>query len=231
MQVQDITSPVSTILFDNTNVRWSITELTQYVNDGQRAIVLLRPDANAENKSVRLISGTKQAVPTDGISFINMTRNMGSDGNTPGRAVRIASREALDNEAPDWHYNNFGTVLEHYVFDKANPLVFYVYPGVKPATTGQPNGSTSNVWCEIIYSQIPTKVANLTDVLDLPDHYGPALQEYVLHRAYSKDASYAGNAQRAATHLQNFANGLQISMQVLVAMMPTPQNQGAVNPA
>ena len=42
--------------------------------------------------------------------------------------------------------------------------------------------------------------------IDIPDIYANAIMNYVLYMAYMKDADFAANAQRAATHYQIFTS-------------------------
>lgn len=210
MKASDIITPVARTLFDQTNVRWTVDELIDYINDGQQAIVLLRPDANAINANVALVGGTKQSIPSGGIRLLRVTRNMGSDGNTPGRAIRECEREALDNEVPDWHYARAAKVTQHFVFDNIDPRHYYVYP----AATGAQGVPQTDCNIEIIYSATPAKAATADDVLTLGDQYLPPLTDYVLYRAFTKDTNYAGNIQRASSHLQAFANALQVNMKI-----------------
>lgn len=49
-------------LQDTTNVRWSEAELLRYINDAQREIVNLRPEASADHANVQLATGTEQAI-------------------------------------------------------------------------------------------------------------------------------------------------------------------------
>lgn len=223
MLASEIIRRASTALFDATNVRWSQGELVDYINDGQRQIILLRPDANSVTASLKLVAGSKQSIPTTegtdpngvptpkGVRFLRAVRNMGSDGKTPGRAIRECSRVALDNEVPDWHFANPSPTVQHYIFDNVAPRNFYVYPAI-------PSGG--NVYAEIVYSGLPVTVlknadgspTSATDLLTLPDQYINALLDFVLARCYAKDASYAGNMQRAQVHIESFGNSLQVTM-------------------
>ncbi|MBK8583232.1 MAG: hypothetical protein IPL86_15875 [Flavobacteriales bacterium] len=202
MQVSDIISRVERTLFDITNVRWPEAELIDYINDAQQAVILARPDANSKNVTMPLAVGTRQTIPSDagrvGIRFLRLTRNVAGDL----RAIRESSRVALDNELPNWHTANPSTSIQHYVFDNVDPKIFYVYP---PAASG--------AQVEIIYSALPAKATAVGDTLTLSDNYLNAVYDWVLYRCYSKDASYAGNLQRAQYHANAFAAQLGINMQ------------------
>jgi hypothetical protein len=44
--------------------------------------------------------------------------------------------------------------------------------------------------------------------------------DYMLYRAYSKDAEYAANAQRAVAHFQAFQNALGVKSQTEAVSQP-----------
>jgi len=175
------------IIQDETNTRWPRDELLTWLNDGQREIVLLKPDSYAQNKSIQLIAGTKQAIPADGIQLIDVVRNMGTDGETPGRVIKRIDRRILDDQRPDWHTEPAVGYVQHYVFDDRDPKTFYVYPQA-PETA---------VYVEVIYSSAPTDITDENSYITLDDIYANAVLDYILYRAYLKDADYAVNSARA----------------------------------
>lgn len=202
--VQSVIDRVQTTLQDTTGVRWPVvSELVLWVNDAQREIALLKPDASAKNETVTLAAGTKQSIPSGGNRLLRAVRNMSAASNGTGkRSVRLVSREVLDAQTPDWHDPSVSgdaahtSVVKHYIYDEANPRNFYVYPGV-----------SGNAYLEIIYSANPSTVTQ-SDDLEVPDLYGNAVMNYVLYMAYMKDAEYAGNSQRAANHYQIFTSSV-----------------------
>ena len=199
--VQDVINRAQTVLQDTTGVRWPVvTELVLWVNDAQREIALLKPDASATNATITLVAGTKQSIPVAGNRLLKAVRNMSSaaSSGTGKRAVRLVDREVLDAQTPDWHDPTVSgdaahtAIVKHYIYDEANPRNFYVYPGV-----------AGNAFLEIIYSSNPAAVA-LNGNLSIPDIFANAILNYVLYMAYMKDAEFAGNAQRASSHFQLF---------------------------
>lgn len=205
------------ILQDSTNVRWPLPELTRLLNDGQREIVLYRPDSTVTTANVTLAEGSLQSLPADASKLIEITRNNTASNKS---AVRLINREILDAQTPEWHNLTAVESIKHYMYDARNPLEFYVYP---PAT------ATSVL--EVIYSKYPVDVeipapadelADITDTIGVPDVYANALQDYILYRAYSKDSEYAGNAQRAQAHYATFANSLGVEIQSTIQVAPNP---------
>lgn len=205
-------------LQDTTSVRWPVNELVRYLNDGQREVVLYRPDSMVTNSTITCVAGSKQALPANGAKLIEVIRNAASSSDK--KAVRMINREILDAQTPGWH-NITGTVnVLHFMYDPRDPRVFYVYP---PATT--------SAQLDIVYSAYPTDVAEPADGalytavsgnISLPDIYGNVLLDYILYRAYTKDSTYAGNASRAQAHYAAFANALGIEIKATMGVAPNP---------
>jgi hypothetical protein len=203
-------------LQDTTSIRWPVAELVRYLNDGQREIIVHRPDAMVTNASVSLASGTKQSLPANGAKLIDVVRN--SAGNK--RAIRMCAREILDAQSPGWHNLSGVTEIVHFMFDPRDPKVFYVYP---PA-------AVSGAAVDLVYSALPTDIAEpaagtdfaaVSGNISVPDIYSNALQDYVLYRAYTKDSQYAGNEARAQARYAAFANALGIEIKATVAVAPS----------
>lgn len=218
--VQSIVDKAEILLQDTTNVRWSASELMDWLNDGQREVVLHKPEASARNESVILTANsTKQTIPSAGLSFIRLTRNMGANGTTPARAIRIVSREVLDAQTPDWHTETSAGHIKHYTFDPLDPKTFYVYPKA-PATA---------YYVEMVYSAAPAN-ASLGGAINIDDIYSNALLDYVMFRAYSKDAEYAQNGQLAVAYYTSFANSVGITIKSSMERNPNMVDGGS-NPS
>jgi hypothetical protein len=194
---QSILNRAATILQDTTNTRWPEDELLDWLNDGQREVVLAKPDAAAKVESVELVEGTQQAIPADGLSLLDVIRNVAADG-SPGRAVKVTQRQQLDDTLPDWHAQAQGASVQLFVFDERNPKGFWVYP---------PSDGSGKV--DVLYSAAPADVT-LAETLSVDDVYANALLDYVLYRAYMKDADYAANDQRATAQYQRFMRALGV---------------------
>ena len=194
--VSSVLARCAVLLQDPTNIRWPQAELLDWLNDGQREIALYKPNAFVKNQSKQMSSGTKQALPADGVSLIDVVRNMGTNGTTPGAAIRAVSREILDSQTPEWHTATASASAKHFVYSVLDPKNFYVYP---------PNTGTGHV--EIIYVAAPAD-ATLVGTITLDDIFVTALVNYILYRAYSKDAEFAANASAAQAYYQAFQGNL-----------------------
>ena len=216
----NILSRVEAILQDTANVRWTEAELLNYINDGQREITNIKPDATATHSNVQLVTGTKQTIPTDGLKLIGVIRNMSdaSGGATGGKAIRLVARDILDTQEPNWHDPTVtgdathGTVPKHFMVDSNDPLNYYVYPGV-----------AGNAYVELVYSQRPTDLANTSATIAIPDNYSNALIDYCCFRAFMKDAEFAGNQQRAGAHYQTITVSVQGKAQIDALIKPDIQ--------
>jgi len=201
------------ILLDTTNVRWTEAELLGWLNDAQREVTLLKPDTNVTTAEYPLIAGTKQTIPDGtssyqnsdsatldaGIVLIGVKRNMGTNGTTPGRAITIIDMRIMDTNNPDWHSDTEAAETIHYMFDIKNPKVFYVTP---------PQPASAFGYVEVAYSSIPADLAAASSAITLDDIYSNVLLDYVLYRAYQKDADYAKDNARVQGYYSSFMGAL-----------------------
>lgn len=210
------------MLWDAESVRWTEEALLSFLNAGQGAIVLARPEACVKNVALALAAGTKQALPADGVRLIDVVRNLGIDGLTPGRSVRIVEREVLDSQRPDWHAETQSQRIQHFCFDPRDQRHFYVYP---PATAG--------THVEAIYSASPPEIhfdepgAWRGSVIGLDDPYQDALQSFILYRAYAMDSESAVHAQKAQAWYSVFLQSLNLQAQGDNAADPAAHNYPA----
>jgi len=204
---QGIIDKVRIILQDPDAVRWDDDELLGWLNDAQREIVLLKPDASsiAEDLPLTDVGQTRFKINDSGISLIDVVRN----STTPKRAIRQINREILDAQKPEWHTSNESSSIQYFMFDDRNPRSFLVYP---------PSDGTAEV--EVVYSKSPNTIT-ITEVIDLDDIYANVIADYILYRAYSKDAEYAANGQRAMAAYTSFAQSLGLKSQAETLAEPS----------
>lgn len=214
--VASVIDKAQVILQDTTGIRWPDDELLGWLNDGQREIVLYKPNTFVRNTSVQLTTGTKQGLPADGVQLIDVVRNMGINGSTPGRAIRITMREILDSQIPNWHTEAANNEVKHYMYSMLDPKNYYVYP---------PN--TGNGYVELVYGAAPTD-ATLNSTITLDDIYQTILVDYILYRAYSKDTEFAADVNRALSHQQAYLTALTGKAKVEVGS--NPNSMAPANP-
>ena len=212
IRVIDVIDRAEEILQDTSNVRWSQQSLLNYLNDGQREIVLFRPDASTTNASFTLAAAAKQSLPSGGLRLLDVYKNLSPNSS----AISLIERKVLDDQVDNW-YSTTSTEVEHYVYNPVDPKTFYVYP--------HPSGGGHTAM--IVYSSSPSNItiANFSSTattITLDDVYSNAFLDYMLYRAYLKDTEYAGDLNRATVHLQSFQQALGIKAQVDQGSTPVP---------
>ena len=183
------------VLQDSTEAVWGNFVRAGFINEAVSLIVLLRPDAVSTAAEFDLVaSSPKQEIPSDGLRFLGITRNV------DGRPVTRADRETMNSVVPAWTLPATVTGIEHFMFDKETPRLFYVYPVPDTAVT-----------VELVYAQSPETFTPATS-LPLPDHYLAPVMEYAQYRCFSMNSKRI-NLNRAATHLNAFYNALGVKGQ------------------
>ena len=224
MLASDVIDRARIILQDGNAVRWLDPEMLQWLNDGQRTIVLVRPDACVTNAPLALVAGTRQKLPADALRLLDVIRNIATAEKNSGRAIRLVDREVLDTQEPNWHTQKVALVIRNYAYDNRDPLTFYVSPPAQGPDQLGKNGAK----VEVLYSKAPDVITAVTDTLTLPDIYIDPLLSYLLFRCYTKEAQFAMNAQLAAGYLQACMNMLNVKTQRDVAFSPDFTSKGAM---
>jgi hypothetical protein len=213
---QAVVKKASIILRDEAGRRWKPSELLGWLNDGQREIGIVLPKAVTVTQSIVMVAGSKQTIPEDCTALIDIVRNMGADGATPGAPITIAERENFDQVAPDWHTANPANDVIHYIFDGRVPRTWYCYP---PQT-----GAGRYVEAAVQKNPVDCYIAGVesgitSTVISIDDIYQTALIEYVCHRAYLKNDE-TRDAAVAAGFYDQFMRRLGLKVQVDAAANP-----------
>lgn len=209
---QSILQRVTEALFDRTSVKWTVDRLVRYLNDGQRDIVTLRPDAMNTSTDLALVAGAKQALPADGEKLIDVLAN--ATGSK--RACTKVDRALLDNQIPGWRGLTGATEILHWLYDTREPRAFEVFP---PA-------AASGASLMIEYARRPTDIAEpaagslytaVTGNISVGDLFANALQDYILYRCHAENTAQAQPA-RAQAHYAAYANALGVELKATVAL-------------
>ena len=209
IKVVDVLDQAAYMLTDESAVRWPKETLLEWFNEAQRAVVLRRPDSLAVNEPFSCAAGAKQILPAVGIRLIDIIRVIGGSG------ITKVDKSQLDAHVRDWYTHAETAALEHFVYDERDPKTFYLYP---------PAIATTSI--EIVYSKSPDVIViadfvNDTQVISVDDVFANALQEYILYKAWMKDAEHAGNQDRANGHFNQFRVAIGEKTQADAMMAPT----------
>lgn len=220
-------------------VKFTERELVMWFNDAQRIIAKYIPQSCTRVDAIKLAPGTRQSIrsipanriiPSDGSApkdtrgqtLVEIIRNMGADGHTPGYAIRLVPRRDLDALTPNWHNTPGDGVIEQYVFDPRMPTDFYVQPGApaSPAT-----------WIEAAFQAIPDEIPNTgtpgaelylyqgssTQTFSLGDQYVDDLVTYVAARGGLKSPDLVTNAAGLS---QQFLSSINAQAKIMTGTNP-----------
>ena len=210
--VSDIFDRVTDLLLDKEReadkCRWSDDELIRWINDSRMAILTRRPQALAKIATVELVGGTKQGLPADGVQLLDIIRNMGMTGETPGRSIRRTDRQNIDDMDLYWHKGAQSAEISQFTYDDRTPKTYFVQPPAKAGTH-----------IDISYAAIPAPVSAAGDELDIGLENMDAVVNYVCYRAKSKDSEYA-NAAEAAAFYGAFGDAIGVTTQAQAGTSP-----------
>lgn len=206
---------------------WSQEELLAFLNLGQRAIALAKPEASSTTAAFQLAAGAKQGLPAGALRVIDITCNMGAAGSTRGRVIRFVEREALDQINPDWMAAVASGVMVHWTRDERDPDVWYCYP---------PQPSPAH-YVEAIYATSPADctingVENGTtdSVISLDDIYDPLLYWFILGEALMKETTVQLPAKGQA-YMNRFLTSLGLKSLSDIKISPAKNEEPAIGKA
>lgn len=198
--VADVLRRFRSVMMDEKSIRWTVGEAFDWMNDGASEIVLRRPASRAVTEQVQLVAGTYQIASDNSAQVLDVVRNISANG-APGRPVRIADRQQIDDAEPNWH-NLRPAPTRHYMIDERSPTTFYVYP---PAVDG--------AIIEMLVSKTPPKVVSVDDRIDMRPEFINAILNWMMYRAHSKDSEFS-QGNMAALHYQAFTAAIGEPAQV-----------------
>lgn len=222
MKVSTILNDIAKELGDPTMVTWTRPTLISLLNQAVKQVILVRPDAYSVTELFVLAAGTKQDLPANALRLLNITRNMGVGGATPGRSIRLTTDDLLNAFDPDWHSKTPKAVISSYVYDESTPDVFYVNPPADGTT--QIEVQVSRVPDELDPDMDDATYNNAATVVGLSDIYVNPLMEWVLYKTFSFEASSASSVQTANTHMNSFYNALGVKTKSDVMNSPNSAN-------
>ncbi len=200
----DIIGDAIITLNDDGFGKWDEVDLFSHVSEGQQVTVLVKPDAYVLNSAVKLEAGVLQTV--SGIQLIRIPYNMGTDGATIGAPIEIVDMDKFSRMNPSWTTETVAATVEKVMFDPDDPTKFYVFP---------PQPASNQGYVQQVRGACPDSLEALGEdpyyhvPIVLGDQYRPVLVNYVIFKAYDKDAAvtqYA--AQRSIHHFNLFVNAL-----------------------
>lgn len=188
IQVSTVLTNVKTILNDAGLVHWTQDELLAWGSEGQVELVKMKSDAATKTTTLQLVAGAKQTNPDGCIEILDMRQNEN------GAAITSCDRAPLDRFLPNWMTSPTAATVIHWM-DDPQPETFYVYPAQ--------NATPAKV--VITHAFVPAALT-ANGALGVRDIYQAAIENYILFRAFSKDAEPA-SAERAMAYGKAFYGG------------------------
>lgn len=218
MKVRDILDRVTTLYHDINYKRCTHRQYLQFVDDAILAVINHRPDSHEKRSVIKLESGARQHVPSDGYTLIDVYANKQYipelDTYFDGKPVYQVARKDLDYYR-NWYVNPEKLpYIDEFAYDIRSPKDFWVNPPVHPA---------ADVHVEIGYSyQHPSfaealEAVPFSDVLEMDvemsDSFRNAIVSYTLYKVFSIDVTAERDMQIAQQYLQTFYQALNLSFQ------------------
>jgi hypothetical protein len=193
IKAQQVITKARRLLVDLGADRWADPDLLGWLNSGQREIVMLKPNSNTAYVTTQLVAGTVQSIT--GVEFIEVIKNMGQFGNTPGPAVQPLNQNILDGLHPGWHTMAPSINVKYYMPNKKIPKQFMVHPP-QPAIPG---------YVQILQAQYPGEIELDGNILD--DIYETPLIDYIVARAFGEDTEVS-DFNKSSNYMQRFTTAL-----------------------
>jgi hypothetical protein len=201
----EILSLAARQLQDLTNVTWPAAILLSYLNVVVKEIVSLKPEANTILGLISMIPGTRQRIPEAWNLLMNVRRNMGADGETPGMAIRQLPRINIDTALPDWHTWTPAAEVLYDILDDRDPFYFDVFPP-------QPSGTVQKV--EAIGSGYPAEVTDpVNGYFPLPTEFYVPCLDGMIYWALNEATTIPRALAKAGTMRQKFLQDMGITKQ------------------
>jgi Family of unknown function (DUF6682) len=199
----DIFADVRDQINDTGAARWTDAALIRYLNAGTLEVVKAKPDAYMRRAAVQLAYGSayQKVLPVDIVQLVDVTRNLGIDGLTPGRAItKVQTIAQMDKASRNWALavpNDRGDIAQWIPADP-EPDAFFVYP--------RPPEQVAT-YVEALYSIVPPAIAAVTDAIPTRPVYDYQLKLFVIGRALMQDIPQ-GDQPRGLAFLAEFSRTL-----------------------
>lgn len=215
--VQSIVDLARGVLIDiGATKRWSDANMLAFYNISKDMLVVLKRDLGAVTLDFTCVAGARQVLPAGSLGIVDVRRDMGTNGTTSGKAIRLVDMYDLDAANPDWMNLEPADVpgaslgALNWCTDKRNPLVFYLCPA--PAVGRH---------VQVVHSKAPADAAALADTAAYEDLYRTPLADLIAARALMEDTT-SGDASKAQWLIQRAEQFLGVNRGTQAENQPKP---------
>lgn len=216
--------------------------LVDWLNDAHLAVAKYLPASCSRVDAVKLKPGTRQSIesiaaadckpgdgstptaPVLGTQLLDVICNMGADGLTAGKSVRVVDREILDVTDPLWHARTSTAGISSFMHDPRTPMYFLVTPGV-PAS--------GSYWAMVALTAQPARIPNTgapgselyaatggnSLAIGLRDEFIDDIVNYTVARANMADLEWA-DGNKASNFIGLFLNSINSKVAAITGNNP-----------
>lgn len=195
--IKYIVDEARAVLQDARKAYWTDAELLAYANGGRLVLYATKPRLYEVTEPVTLQAGTLQSLPNGSEHLFTPLDNLLASSR---RGITMIDEQLLVRARPRWRAERESDVILHVIYRESSPRSYEVYP---PAMAGtQIRLSYARPPAEITLTQLDDpNPPELTEEGSDAD----ALIDYVLHRAYGKQADTVPDAgQLSGDYLKLF---------------------------
>ena len=240
MKVKDILDRVTTLYNDADYVRVPESHYLKFIDDALNQLVLIRPDCHVKTAVIKLQPGTRQTIPSDGCTLIEIYMNKryvyheetGVSELQNYYPIAHVERTDLDyfSNWQSYDTNSSKDYIYEFAYDQKSPKVFWVSPYV----------GEQDVYVEMDYSYTFPRISDIpADIngtyetaenteIDLQDIWLGPLCTYILYLLYSIDSTSQLDRQIAASYLQAFYQSVNMEYQSTSQVIPDVKPKQAV---
>lgn len=187
--------------------RFTSAQLLAWLNEAQRVIQSLVPRANPVTTVVTCTANeTRHTLPDGTTAMLRPICNMGTDGATPGRTVRLYDENELTGFSSGWHSATGEATIKGIVYDLRDPRTYWTYPRAHATTV---------VTLRMLLSQIPSDCSASTDSLTVLDEFEPAIVDWIMYRCLGRDSEETPNFAAAMGYKKSFVEFLGMSAEAV----------------
>ena len=204
VKTQSVIDRIVFILRDGGQKRAKLTDISRFMNEAQAVLATSAHRAAAKDVTLVLKAGSRQDLRLidAGKEWVRLNRlacNFVGDDPT-GAAIRLVSREALDNAVADWRASPPASTVYEYAVVEDEACMFDVFP---PAVDGTKVLAVATAVPPpiCVLNTAGTALANSDEVIQLAQGFDIPLVDYTLFRLFSMDSNDPAYEKRAQQHL------------------------------
>lgn len=178
-------------LNDETGVYWRPYEVQSWLNMAQRMAALWKRDSVVEARWVDIEPGPRQVLDSDVVQLFDIVRNASRFGGV----VTLVKSSDMPRDWPEWEVAEETDGVEHYIYNPAEPRVFYIYPHYGDETLNQLEAVVGIIPAEIDMYLSTSRLKETPSVTTVAVQDTAMLHDYVMFRACLKQNTHAASAR------------------------------------